>query len=502
MQASSTQLILILVFLFALWLIVEGVRRLFFSNLAHIPGPRLAALTSWYEFYYDVVKPGQFVWKIKDLHAEYGPIIRVSPWEIHVQDVDFLDDIYAPSYRRREKYAFQTRTLKVPMSVGGSMTHELHRKRREALNPFFSKRSVVALGPMISTKVDLLCASLERHAENGTPINLSDIYYAFAHDVVSQYSFGQDNSLLKDEYRASALRLHLSELLLGVKFNQHFPWVVDMLDLLPFFLAKHIMPPGVLDMVEFTTAIRNEVQEVLDDDSSEKKNKRSIFYELRDNATLPPSEKSLARLEQEGTLLVMAGTESTAKSLGIAHFHLISNPEILHRVRAELKTISHPASWTELEQLPYLSAVIAEANRLSFGVTARVCRIAPDEDLRYKAYRIPAGTPVSMTTLSVHTDETIFPDPWAFKPERWLGQEGTDRRRYQMAFNKGGRNCVGINLAHAEMFLALAAVARYDLELFQTDSSDVEFRHDYHVAYPKLGSKGIRALVRGKAVTE
>ena len=195
----------------------------------------------------------------------------------------------------------------------------------------------------------------------------------------------------------------------------------------------------------------------------------------------------------------MAGTESTAKSIAIAHFHLLANPEIMRRVRAELKTVSNSASWTELEQLPYLSAVIAEGNRLSFGVTARVCRIAPDEDLRYKEYIIPAGTPVSMTTLSVHTDETIFPDPWSFKPERWLGQKGAERRKYQMAFNKGGRNCVGINLAHAEMFLALAAVASYDMDLFQTDISDVEFRHDYHVAYPKLGSKGVRALVRGKA---
>lgn len=280
------------------------------------------------------------------------------------------------------------------------------------------------------------------------------------------------------------------------------------------------MPPGVLDMVEFTSvrpdkdiwnhastdrkqAIRAEIQQVLDHDpSTEKENKRSIFCELRDNPSLPHSEKSLTRLEQEGTLLVMAGTESTAKSIGIAHFHLLANPAIMQHVRAELETVSNSASWNELEQLPYLSAVIAEANRLSFGVTARVCRIAPDEELLYKQYKIPAGTPLSMTTLSVHTDEIIFPDPWAFKPERWLGHEGAAKRKYQMAFNKGGRNCVGINLAHAEMFLALAAVARYDMELFGTGLEDVEFRHDYHVAYPKLGSKGIRASVLGQADME
>lgn len=71
--------------------------------------------------------------------------------------------------------------------------------------------------------------------------------------VVLQYSFGHDDDLLGDPVKASTLRAHLSELLLGVKFNQHFPWIVDMLEMLPMALAKHIMPPGVLDMKEFSS---------------------------------------------------------------------------------------------------------------------------------------------------------------------------------------------------------------------------------------------------------
>ena len=55
------------------WLVYLLISRLILSPLAGIPGPKLAALTSWYEFYYDVIKPGKFVWKIKDLHEEYGP---------------------------------------------------------------------------------------------------------------------------------------------------------------------------------------------------------------------------------------------------------------------------------------------------------------------------------------------------------------------------------------------------------------------------------------------
>ena len=56
-----------------------------------------------------------------------------------------------------------------------------------------------------------------------------------------------------DPVRGSALQAHLSEFLLGEKLNQHFPWIVDMLEQLPMALAKHIMPLGVLDMKEFPT---------------------------------------------------------------------------------------------------------------------------------------------------------------------------------------------------------------------------------------------------------
>ena len=66
------------------------------------------------------------------------------------------------------------------MSVGATLRHDLHRKRREALNPFFSKKSVTSLEPIISQKVQQLQHRLEDHAKQQTPINLSDVYFAFA----------------------------------------------------------------------------------------------------------------------------------------------------------------------------------------------------------------------------------------------------------------------------------------------------------------------------------
>ena len=234
-----------------------------------------------------------------------------------------------------------------------------------------------------------------------------------------------------------------------------------------------------------------------------------MYSSVLDSPALPPAEKALLRLEQEGALLVLAGTESPAKSLNIILYHLLANPLILSKLRTELSEVPTSASWTKLEQLPYLSAVIEEGNRLSFGVTARTARIAR-EPLTYntshyvtspssigKSYTIPQGTPISITTLSAHSAEGVFPDPFTFDPERWLGNEGGECRKFQMAFGKGGRKCLGIELARAELYLVIAALVKsFEMTLWQTDESDVAFIHDYQVAMPKLDSKGVRIMAR------
>ena len=237
--------------------------------------------------------------------------------------------------------------------------------------------------------------------------------------------------------------------------------------------------------------------------------KESVFDSVLDSSVLPASEKTLLRLEQEGALLVLAGTGSPAESLIVTFYHLLANPSILSRLRTELSTVPARASWSQLEQLPYLSAVLEEGNRLSFGVTARTARIA-HEQLTYTpstyitsnsstrtSYNIPPGTPISITALSAHTAECMFPNPFTFDPDRWLGDEGRERRKFQMAFGKGGRKCLGIDLARAELCLVTAALVKsFEMVLWDTDESDVTFMHDYQIAMPKLDSKGVVVMAK------
>ena len=66
---SSVPLFAILVVLYCGYLVTY---RLYFSSAAKFPGPKLAALTFFYEFYYDAWLEGQYTWKIQDLHKKYG----------------------------------------------------------------------------------------------------------------------------------------------------------------------------------------------------------------------------------------------------------------------------------------------------------------------------------------------------------------------------------------------------------------------------------------------
>ncbi|KAJ5606202.1 Cytochrome P450 [Penicillium lagena] len=253
-----------------------------------------------------------------------------------------------------------------------------------------------------------------------------------------------------------------------------------------------MMPPGLIDLFHLFDRVRAELVEIMRSKQSRAASdkflgptgKESVYDSVLDDPSLPDSEKTLLRLEQE-----------------------VANPMIFHKLRTELSTAS-TGSWTELEKLPYLSAVIEEGNRLSFGVTARTARIAP-ESLTYspsshvkspttasQTYTIPPGTPISISTLSAHTAESVFPDPFTFDPGRWLGEEGRQCRKFQMAFSKGGRKCLGIELARAELYLVIAAlVQEFDMTLWRTDASDVAFLHDYQVATPKLDSKGVQVKV-------
>jgi cytochrome P450 len=284
---------------------------------------------------------------------------------------------------------------------------------------------------------------------------------------------------------------------------------------LPSSIRAKVTPPGVQDLMSFRRSLSVQIGNILSSKSSPD-DTPSIFTYLRDKPNLPEAEKSPQRLLDEATLLIMAGTYSPMLSLIVAHYHLITRPDIMAKLRSELNAHPQSVDAEQLQQLPYLSAVIQEAHRLTFGLTGRNPRVCPNEALTYTTkspaatsqphtYNIPAGVSLSASTLLLHTNESLFPDPWQFDPERWLTDDRetlSRRRRSMVSFMPGTRGCLGMHLANAEIAVIVAAMARWDMRLYDTTADDVSFLHDYHVMCPRLGSKGVRVEVVGIATRE
>lgn len=191
---------------------------------------------------------------------------------------------------------------------------------------------------------------------------------------------------------------------------------------------------------------------------------RTIFVSLLES-DLPPNEKSVQRLTDEATSLFVAGTETISWALVVITYHIISKPELLEKLTAEVTQVVDSSRelppWAALEQLPYISYVIYEGLRLSYGVASRTSRIPTGEDLIYRGdwtrqgsktptraeYVIPRGYAIGMSSVIIHHDESVFPDSHSFLSERWLDEKNQHREgldRSLLSFSKGSRAYIGM----------------------------------------------------------
>ncbi|OOQ81615.1 benzoate 4-monooxygenase cytochrome P450 [Penicillium brasilianum] len=452
--------------------------NLYFHPLSKFPGPKLAACSHLYEFYFDIIKNGMFMQEIARMHEVYGPIVRITPREIHIKDAEFYDEIYCAGNRKREKDPQFVSGFVSPHSVITTIDHDLHKRRKNMMKNFFSKGSITELEFYIRQKTEKFADRFDEAYQNGGIILMESIFSGLTADVITLYAFGTSYDYLENRERANNLQSAGEIVARGFHFNRFFP-----------FIRK-----AVLFMPNLATTLLPESEAIV----------KTLFDGLT-TPSIPSEEKTMSRLMDEGLVLLLAGTATTTRVLVLATFHLYNDVRMLAKLRAELKDVmptpSYRPSWAELEHLPYLTATINEGLRLTFGVTFRQPRVAPHETLLYGKYAIPPGTPVSESTYLLHTDPVVFPEPHTFRPERWTeasSEQKEQMRKHFAPFSKGSRQCIGMNLAYCEMYLALAhVVRRYDMELYDTTFNNVHLVRDLGLGFPKEKPLSVKTRVTG-----
>ena len=162
-----------------------------------------------------------------------GPIIRISPNALHVNDPDFYDEYCGKSGERRDKYKFVTSHFGAPNSIAAAIDHDLHRIRRSATAPYFSKANVRKLDHILQENVGKLLSRLEAFEVSGEPFNILLGFWCMTNDIITTYAFGESNGFLDmPDFNAPLFNV-FGDLLKMIHMTDHFDFILPIMDSLP-----------------------------------------------------------------------------------------------------------------------------------------------------------------------------------------------------------------------------------------------------------------------------
>lgn len=181
-------------------------------------------------------------------------------------------------------------------------------------------------------------------------------------------------------------------------------------------------------------------------------------------------KRSLRQLEVSSELLdqLIATNGTIGTTLLYVTWQLSQNPTVLTQLQKEFRSLSTTFSYSslvggcipsakEVDELPYLHAVLMETLRLHPPVAGSQPRLTPTNDkiVLGTNMEIPERTRVSSSAWSLHRNPDVFPNPEEWQPQRWLhdgipskpGENADKKERWFWAFSSGSRMCIGSNFA-------------------------------------------------------
>ncbi|KAK9802347.1 putative Cytochrome P450 [Seiridium cardinale] len=477
------------------------VYRLMLHPLASFPGPKLAAATGLYETYYEVFKDGggRYWVEIEEMHRKYGPIVRINPWEVHINDSDW-NGVYKYSSKAAKPRWYYLRFFGMFPSTNSAESHALHQQRRAPLNGYFASTSIQKFQPQAQEQVDKLCNRL--NAASGTVVSLSDAFRCLATDIATGFCFGKPFGHLDEPTFDHEFNLTVRTVVRASMWSRHsFGLFIPLMHSIPESFSIKMNPSfrRVKWMKEMMASCVQRSMNKAEPVPGEQVDMVQTVLQ----SPLPAEEKTFLRLLSETRSVIMAGTETTASVLVCITACLLKDPKMLAQLKQELATAEtesgFPVNYTKLKELSFLTGVVNEGLRLANPTPSRLPRVCETQDLRYREWIIPAGTSISTTCQDVHNDPTIFEQPLEFLPRRW---ESPERRKalnkYLIPWGRGTRLCLGMELATMDLYCTVARIfspkAGFNMTLYNTTDEDWKAYHEWFACFPK--GKGLEVMIR------
>ncbi|CAI6094821.1 unnamed protein product [Clonostachys chloroleuca] len=462
MAAGSVAVVIFIAILsIGLYSLGSVIYRVTFHPLAKVPGPKLYAI-SQLPYLFHLVR-GDWTAVLKDFHDYYGPVVRFAPNDVSFTTDDALKKIYGHKTVESDTFEKDLRMYRQNRPVRSIITsdNEGHRRMRRLIAHAFSEKALRNQQQVLDHYIESFIRGLTERSRQGADVDIVAWYNFATFDLIGDLAFGKSFGCLEN--------------------GDYHPWVRKIFDGVKFVAygqamarlglkrwATVLVPPSSRKSAEqhMEFSRRTALARI---DSGNTVREDFMSYILRHN----DDEKGMSKLEitENSATLILAGSETTATLLSGATFLLLKNRDKYEMLTKEIRSAFESAediTLGKVNQLEYLLAVLNESLRMYPPVPAGLPRLAPAAGEFIEGYWIPANTSVSVPHWSAYRSAGNFREPDSFIPERWLNDPlyASDVKSILQPFSYGPRNCIGKNLAYAEMRLILTHLLwKFDLEL-------------------------------------
>jgi averantin hydroxylase len=434
--------------------------NVFLHPLRRYPGPKLWAATEIPRVLEQA--KGTEVYSIRHLHEKYGPVVRIAPDEISYANSVPSQEILAHRPNRREFPKPELSRITPPNGVNGIIfaDRESHSRLRRAFAASFSERAMRLQQPAIRKHIDLLIQGLHQRCSEA-PQDVTMWFNWTTFDIIGALVFGQSFGCLENQ------RMH--------------PWIAHIFgNVKAISLMRAIKQLGLgllLPYITPTKAIENRLTNFkFAEDRMRARlemgsNQGDFLDPILEKGAKEDGGLSFEELVSTGNQMVLAGSETMATLLSGVVFYLLKYPKHMKRTVNEVRSAFSSADEIDLfstVKLKYMLAVLDETMRLYPPVPAQVGREVPAGGESIGGQYLPGGTKLYLAQYVMNGLEQNWTERLEFYPERFLDERPAkfEKDNYEVLqpFSVGTRNCIGRNLAYAEMRLMLARVL-YDFDL-------------------------------------
>ncbi|PHH61188.1 hypothetical protein CDD81_711 [Ophiocordyceps australis] len=413
--------------------------------------------------------------RLLQLHDQYGSVVRIGPNELSYTTPEAWDAIMGRTRGRMENPKAPWYCSPDNHDIVGALPDD-HARMRRLLSQCFSTGTLLQQQPLFKRHVDLLIQRLREKAEGsgGACVDIGAWYNYCLFDMIGHLSFGEPFGCLLESAMHPWIKLIFANIrIIAIKV------ALNRFPLLPTLLPW-LVPPKLRQLADDLKRVsREKVAKRL-----ELHNPRPDFIQAmvsgKEGLSLTREE-----LENNATILAIAGSETTATALTGATYLIAQNPRVLARITHEVRSSFAEEDLIDMPgtvKLSYLNAVIEESLRIFPPGPNSQPRITPPGGNVILGQHIPGNTVIGIPQRSMFLSETNFRRAREFIPERWLGDAefSGDRRDCFHPFSVGPRDCIGRNLAYAEFRMILARMVwNFDFAIAESSRNWMQEQRSY-----------------------